>query len=78
MRKGTHLVILPPKVGCEERLLNDYCDCHVTRVGTLTARQEVTCQQQPSLVVQLVDEWLDRFFKMNKRKEAASCTYDSD
>ena len=66
------------QVGCEERLLNEYCECHVTRVGTLTAKQEVGSQHQPTLVVQLVDEWLDRFRRMDKRREAASCTYDSD
>ena len=44
------------------------------------AKQEVTDPQQPTLVVQLVDEWLDRFRRMDKRREAASCTmsYDSD
>ena len=66
------------QLGCEERLLSEYCDCHVTRVGTLTAIQEVTEQQQPTLLVQLVDQWLDRFRRMDKRREAASCTYDSD
>lgn len=68
------------EIGCEERLLNEYCECHVTRGGTLVAKQEVTDPQQPTLVVQLVDEWLDRFRRMDKRREAASCTvsYDSD
>ena len=50
----------------------------MTRLGTLTAKQEITCQQQPTLVTQLVDQWLDRFRRMDKRREAASCTYDSD
>ena len=42
------------------------------------AKQEVTGPQQPTLVVQLVDEWLDRFRRMDKRREAAACTHDSD
>ena len=66
------------QIGCDERLLNEYCDCHITRVGTLTAVQEVSSQQMPTLVTQLVDQWLDRLRRMDKRREAAACTYDSD
>ena len=66
------------QLGCEERLLSEYCDCHVTRAGTLTAIQEITEQQQPALLVQLVDQWLDRFRRLDKRREVAASTYDSD
>ena len=67
------------QIGNEERLLGEYCECHLTRLGTLTAKQEVTSQQQHSLVVSLVDQWLDRFRKMEKRREAAvSCSTYSD
>lgn len=52
----------------------EYCECYVTPLGTLTAKQELTSQQQHSLVVSLVDQWLDRFRKMDKRKEAAAAT----
>lgn len=47
--------------------MSEYFNCHVTRLGTLTAKQEVS--NQNSLVVSLVDQWLDRFRKMDKRKE---------
>lgn len=63
------------QIGCEERLLTEYCECHLTPLGTLTAKQEVTSQQQHSLVVSLVDQWLDRFRKMDKRKEASSTAH---
>lgn len=62
------------QIGCEERLLTEYCDCYLTPVGTLTAKQEVTSQHQHSLVVSLVDQWLDRFRKMDKRREAAAAS----
>ena len=66
------------QVGSEERLLNEFCECHVTRAGTLAAKQELSAQQQPTLVTHLIDDWLDRFRRMDKRREAASCLYDSD
>lgn len=75
------IMYLSSQIGCEERLLEEYCECHLTRVGTLTARQDVTSQQQHSLVVSLVDQWLDRFRKMDKRREgvASAATHsDSD
>lgn len=52
--------------------MEEYCDCHLTRVGTLTAKQEMMASEQSSLVISLVDQWLDRFRKMDKRKEAAA------
>lgn len=61
-----------PQIGCEERLLTEYCECYLTPLGTLTAKQEVSSQQHHSLVVSLVDQWLDRFRKMDKRREAAA------
>ena len=65
------------QIGSEERLLQQYCDCHVTRTGILTAVQDVGCPH--SLVAQLVDEWLDRYRRIDKRREAAACSnYDSD
>ncbi|CAI7993396.1 Ubiquitin thioesterase zranb1-B [Geodia barretti] len=65
------------EIGCEERLLKQYCECHVTKTGILTAVQEAGCPH--SLVSQLVDEWLDRYRRMDKRREAAACSnYDSD
>ena len=65
------------QIGCEERLLQQYCDCHVTRTGILTAVQDAGCPH--SLVAQLVDEWLDRYRRIDKRREAAACSnYDSD
>ena len=66
------------QIGCEERLLKQYCECHVTKAGILTAVQEVGCPH--SLVAQLVDEWLDRYRRMDKRREAAAAcsNYDSD
>ena len=65
------------QIGCEERLLKQYCECHVTRTGILTAVQDAGCPH--SLVTQLVDEWLDRYRRMDKRREAAACSnYDSD
>ena len=67
---------LPPQLGSEERLLNEYCDCYITRLGTLTAKQEVLSRQQPTLMVQLVDQWLDRYRRMDKRHGASA--YDSD
>ena len=63
------------QIGCEERLLKQYCECHVTKTGILTAVQEAGCPH--SLVAQLVDEWLDRYRRMDKRREACS-NYDSD
>lgn len=66
------------EIGCEERLLNQYCECHVTRgAGTLTAKQEVTSQQEHTLISQLVEQWLDRFHRMEKRHEAASSSSSS-
>ena len=64
------------QIGCEERLLKQYCECHTTKTGILTAVQDVGCPH--SLVSQLVDEWLDRYRRMDKRREAAACSYDSD
>ena len=65
------------QIGCEERLLKQYCECHSTRTGTVTALQDAGCPH--SLVTQLVDEWLDRYRRMDKRREAAACSsYDSD
>ncbi len=55
-------------------MLTEYCDCHLTSLGTLTAKQEMTSQQQHSLVASLVDQWLDRFRKMDKRREAAAAS----
>ena len=60
------------QIGCEERLLTEYCECYLTPLGTLTAKQEMSSQQHHSLVVSLVDQWLDRFRKMDKRREAAA------
>ena len=72
-----HLPLSPPlQMGCEDRLLKQYCDCHVTRMGTLTAVQEAGCPH--SLVTQLVDEWLDRYRRMDKRRDTTACNYDSD
>ena len=77
---GLIACLLSPQLGCEERLLEEYCDCHVTRLGTLTARQEVMASEQHYLVISLVDQWLDRFRKLDKRRETAAtpgCHYDS-
>ena len=47
----------------------------MTKTGILTAVQEPGCPH--SLVSQLVDEWLDRYRRMDKRRETAACTnYD--
>ena len=66
------------QIGCEERLINEYCECHVTKGGVLTAKQTVDSQHYSCAMVQLFDEWLDRFRKLDKRREAASYTSDSD
>ena len=44
----------------------------MTSGGVLTARQIVVSQDQPYQLIQLMDEWMDRFFRLNKRQEATS------
>ena len=38
----------------------------------MTARQIVTSQHRSTHLDQLLEEWLDRFFRMDKRQEASS------
>lgn len=52
------------EIGSEEQLLREWLDCHITNTGILVAEQRAT--PKPALANQLVDEWLDRYRKMNK------------
>ena len=52
------------ELGNEDQLLREWLDCHITNTGILVAEQRVT--PRSALVSQLMDEWLDRFRKMNK------------
>ena len=71
-----HIYIYISQIGCDERLLNEYCDCHVTRRGILTAKQTVDSGHTSYYLVQLMDEWLDRFHKLDKTYEASSLSSD--
>lgn len=67
------------EVGNEEKLLNEYCDCHVTKGATLVARQEISHWHQSALVSQLVDSWLEQYRRMNDQQVSSSAAqYDSD
>jgi ubiquitin thioesterase ZRANB1 len=84
--KGSHVTYLPlvdnelkqlpvhflseQEIDCYEELIKEYCDCHVTSEGVLTARQIVVTQDQPVEMIQLMNEWMNRFFRLNKRQEA--------
>lgn len=68
------------EVGNEEKLLNEYCNCHVTKGGTLVAKQEISRWHQSALVTQLIDSWLEQYRGMDDPHTAASSAskYDSD
>lgn len=67
-------------MGNEEKLLNEYCNCHVTKGGTLVAKQEISRWHQSALVTQLIDSWLEQYRGMDDPHTAASSAskYDSD
>ncbi|XP_028391070.1 ubiquitin thioesterase ZRANB1-like [Dendronephthya gigantea] len=52
------------ELGNEDQLLREWLDCHITNAGVLVAEQKAT--PSSALVSQLMDEWLDRYRKMNK------------
>lgn len=58
------LMFLFLKIGSEEQLLREWLDCHITNTGILVAEQHAT--PRPALANQMMDEWLDRYRKMNK------------
>ena len=67
------------QVGNEEKLLNEYCDCHVTKGGTLVAKQEIPRWHQSALVSQLIDSWLEQYRGMDDPHRGSSAAqYDSD
>ena len=79
-----YLFFHPLQLGYEERILSEYCECHVTHGGILTAKQNTI--HQHTLLDQLIDEWLNKFRKMDKHsidqhsgaEASAACSYDSD
>lgn len=73
------LFIYCAQVGNEEKLLNEYCDCHITKGGTLVAKQEISRWHQSALVTQLIDSWLEQYRGMDDHHTASSASqYDSD
>lgn len=69
------------QLGYEERMLKEYCECHVTQGGILTAKQDPDPLHSSSLMDQLINEWLDKFRRMDKHRgtsASAACSYDSD
>lgn len=52
------------EIGSEEQLLREWLDCHITNTGILVAEQRAT--PKPAVANQLIDEWLDRYRKMDK------------
>ena len=48
----------------------------MTRRGILTAKQTVDSGHTSYYLVQLMDEWLDRFHKLDKTYEASSLSSD--
>jgi len=57
-------------MGNQESLLNEYCDC-VTKGGISVAKQHVI--QQPASVARLVDEWMVKYKRMDKKTRLNNC-----
>lgn len=54
------------EMGSQDSLLKEYCDCCLTKGGTLVAKQHFV--QQSASVSNLLEEWMMKYKKMDKKR----------
>lgn len=60
------------KLGCEDHLLKEYCDYFVTKKGLRTIKQYVKPEHSSHHVIELVENWMDRFYQLNKKCQSCN------